>query len=121
MSDIKTVLGAVGVSGAGVAFLYLLTQSLISKPDVLDPNLLFALLLVAFVFIFILAYKMLGKDESSRNSSVDIRGYNSGEISTGDTHIAVKKESKRDSSVSVKGHNTGAINTGDNNTIVNNQ
>jgi len=116
MDNLKTVLGAVGVSGAGVAFLYLLTEKLIEKSDALSSELLFLLLGLAFILIFILAFKMLSKSKVSRDSSVSIGkdGINLGEINTGDTNSS-KKEDNRDSSVSVDGHNAGNITTGDNN------
>jgi len=116
MDNFKSALSAVGVSGAGVAFLYFLTKDLIQKADNLSPELLFLLLGLAFLLIFILTFKMLSKPKASRDSSVAIGegGYNSGAINTGDTNIS-KKEDNRDSSVSVGGHNTGNIITGDNN------
>ena len=114
MDSFKTVLGAVGVSGAGVAFLYFLTEKLIEKSDALSAELLFLLLGLAFILIFILAFKMLSKSKISRDSSVSIGkdGFNSGEINTGDTSSS-KKEDERDSSVSIKGRNRGKITTGD--------
>jgi len=116
MDNLKTVLGAVGVSGAGVAFLYLLTEKLIEKSDALSSESLFLLLGFAFILIFLLAFKMLSNSKVSRDSSVSIGegGYNSGLINTGDT-TSSKKEDNRNSSVSVDGHNTGNITTGDNN------
>ena len=117
MDNLKIVLGAVGFSGAGVAFLYFLTEKLIEKSEALTPELLFMLLGLVFVLIFILAVKMLSKSKVSRDSSVTIGedGYNSGTINTGDTNSS-KKEDSRDSSVSVDGSNTGDISTGDTNT-----
>jgi len=117
MDNFKSALSAVGVSGAGVAFLYFLTKDLVQKADNLSPELLFILLGLAFILIFILTFKMLSKSKVSRDSSVTIGegGYNSGEINTGDTNID-KKEDNRDSSVSVDGYNRGNIRTGDNNT-----
>jgi hypothetical protein len=117
MDNFKTALSAVGVSGAGVAFLYFLTKDLVQKADNLSSELLFILLALAFFLIFILTFKMLSKSKVSRDSSVVIGegGYNSGTINAGDTNNN-QKENNRDSSVSVHGHNTGDITTGDNNT-----
>lgn len=119
--DIKAILSSVGVSGAGVAFLYFLTQSLIDKSEPLSSELLFIILTLAFILIFILAYKMLSKDKSSRDSSVSVgKGADvSGTVNTGDTNVE-KQDTSRDSNVNIgKDANvSGHIYTGD--TTINN-
>jgi len=117
MSDFGTALKAGGATGVGVVLLWSLAKDIIVNSSPLPPELTFVLIGVALFFIFILAFKMMSKSKSSRDSSVSIGegGYSSGSINTGDTN-SNKKEDNRDSSVSVNGENRGDIRTGDSNT-----